>query len=45
MYRPSGSKGSQRHIIQAYKLVLKSLQMKGYVKHQHMQMLVKLPPP
>ena len=32
------------HNIQAYRLVLKSLQMKGCVKHQNMQMLVKLPP-
>ena len=39
-----GSKGSQSHNIQVCKLVLKSLQMKGCVKHQNMQVLVKLPP-
>ena len=44
MCHASGSKGSQPHNIQAYRLVLKSLQMKGHVKHQNMQMLVKLFP-
>ena len=47
MCHTSGSKGSQPHSIQAYRLVLKSLQMKGCVKHHNMQMLVmlvKLPP-
>ena len=43
MCHTSGSKGSQPHNIQAYILVLKSLQIKGCVKHQNMQMLVKLP--
>ena len=43
MCHASGSKGSQPNNIQAYKLVLKSLQMNGCVKHQNMQMLVKLP--
>ena len=43
MYHASGSKGSQPHNIQVCRLVLKSLQMKGCVKHQKMQMLVKLP--
>ena len=33
MCHTSGSKGSQPHNIQAYRLVLKSLQMKGCVKH------------
>ena len=40
MYHASGSKGSQPYNIQANTLVLKSLQMKGCVKHQNMQMLV-----
>ena len=44
MCHTSGSKGSQPNNIQAYRLVLKSLQMNGCVKHQNMQMLVKLPP-
>ena len=44
MCHASGSKGSQPHNIQAYRLVLKSLQMKGCVKHQNMQVLVKVPP-
>ena len=38
------SKGSQPYNIQAYRLVLKLLQIKGCVKHHNMQMLVKLPP-
>ena len=42
MCHVSDSKGSQPHIIQAYRLVLKLLQMKGCVKYQNMQMLVKL---
>ena len=39
----SGSKGSQPHNIQAYRLILKLLQMKECIKHQNMQMLVKVP--
>ena len=44
MCHSSGSKGSQPHNIQVYRLILKSLQIKGCVKRQNMQMLVKLPP-
>ena len=36
MCHASDSKGSQSHNIQAYGLVLKSLQMKGCIKHQNM---------
>ena len=43
MCHASGSQGSQPHNIQAYRLVLKLLQMKGCVKHHNMQTLVKLP--
>ena len=39
MCHASGSKDSQPHNIQAYRLVMKSLQIKGCVKHQTMQML------
>ena len=44
MCHASGSKGSQPHNIQVCRLVLKSLQMKGCVKHQNMTLLVKLSP-
>ena len=43
MCHASDSKGSQPHNIQVYRLVLKSLQMRECVKHQNMQVLVKLP--
>ena len=44
MCHASGSKGSQPHNSQVCRLVLKSLQIKGCVMHQNMQVLVKLPP-
>ena len=44
MCHASCSKGSLPHNIQVCRLLLKSLQLKGCVKYQNMQMLVKLPP-